>query len=144
MLISILHFNSLFWAKYGRVMITVPLTLGTVDNYRKALIYLWKLQNQRTAPCPNPAPNPRSDGPLDEAINAYGVRLVYEKASSGTTRNTLCNTRDTYDGKLQIHHSSRFCFLQKRERTNILYFLFASRQQACSHGYIHLAATTCP
>ncbi|KAF8929819.1 hypothetical protein BGZ47_000870, partial [Haplosporangium gracile] len=83
--------------KHGRVAIMVPLSLGTVDNYRKACIYLWKLQNQRTTLCPNPAPNPRSDGPLDDAINAYGVRLVYDKATTGTTRNTACDTRDTYD-----------------------------------------------
>ncbi|KAG9064047.1 hypothetical protein KI688_003226 [Linnemannia hyalina] len=91
-------FSGLAPDKHGRIAIMVPLSLGTVDNYRKACIYLWKLQNQRTTLCPNPAPNPRTDGPLDDAINAYGVRLVYDKATTGTTRNTPCDTRDTYDG----------------------------------------------
>lgn len=94
----LLVFSALVPDKDGRIAIIVPLSLGTIDNHRKACIYLWKLQNQRTAPCPNPAPNPHSDGPLDAAINAYGVRLVYDKAATGTTRNTACNTRDTYDG----------------------------------------------
>ncbi|KAK3833241.1 MAG: hypothetical protein J3R72DRAFT_231522 [Linnemannia gamsii] len=91
-------FSGLVPDKYGRINITVPLTLGTVDNYRKACIYLWKLQSQRTTLCPNPAPNPRSDSPLNAAISDYGVRLVYAKASIGTTRDTLCEARDTYDG----------------------------------------------
>ncbi|KAG0359930.1 hypothetical protein BGX24_005677, partial [Mortierella sp. AD032] len=90
-------FSGLIPDKYGRINITVPLTLGTVDNYRKACIYLWKLQSQRIALCLNPAPNPRSDGSLDAAISDYGVRLVYDRATTGTTRNTLCETRDTYD-----------------------------------------------
>ncbi|KAG0345620.1 hypothetical protein BG004_003464 [Podila humilis] len=64
---------------------------GTVDNCRKACIYLWKLQIQRTTKCPNPAPNPRSDRRLDDAINTYGDRLVYNKVTTGTARNTACD-----------------------------------------------------
>ncbi|KAF9368225.1 hypothetical protein CPB97_004803, partial [Podila verticillata] len=90
-------FSGLVPHKDGCIAIIMPLTLGTVDNYHKACIYLWKLQNQRTAPCPNPMSNPHSDGPLDAAINAYGVHLIYDKAVTGTTRNTACDMHNTYD-----------------------------------------------
>ncbi|KAF9124408.1 hypothetical protein BGX30_000959, partial [Mortierella sp. GBA39] len=100
-------FSGLVPDKHGGVAIMVPLSLGTVDNYRKACIYLWKLQNQMITLCPYPAPNPPSDEPLDDAINAYGVRLIYDKATIGTTRNTACNKlllMATYTWKQQPVH----------------------------------------
>lgn len=78
-----------------------PLALGTVENIRKALQYLWKHQARTDIPHPNPATNPRRYIPLNEAIETYGVALVYGKVSTGTTtRTATCLTRNPYTEKL--------------------------------------------
>ncbi|KAG0339721.1 hypothetical protein BG005_003410, partial [Podila minutissima] len=82
-------------------VVHVPLSAGTVLNIRKALQYLWKHQSAPTTAYPNPAPNPKNDIPLNEAINNYGVALVYGKISSGsTTRTATCAVRNPYSEKL--------------------------------------------
>ena len=82
-------------------VVYVPLSAGTVANIRKAIQYLWKHQSASTTACPNPAPNPRSDIALNEAIGNYGVALVYGKITTGsTTRTATCSVRNPYTEKL--------------------------------------------
>ncbi|KAK3840206.1 MAG: hypothetical protein JOS17DRAFT_9859 [Linnemannia elongata] len=86
---------------HDKEQVHVPLALGSVENIRKAIQYLWKHQCRTEAPYPNPASNPRQYIPLNEAINAYGVDLVYGKISTGTTtRRTTCLIRNPYSEKL--------------------------------------------
>ncbi|KAF9992009.1 hypothetical protein BGZ79_003640 [Entomortierella chlamydospora] len=75
---------------HGFKIIEVPITSGTVDNIRKALIYLWRQQSASSAPYPNPAPNPRSDSLLSESVNEYRRSLIDDIATSGTARTGAC------------------------------------------------------
>src|SRR5690606_38318715 len=86
-----------------RMVVYAPFTLGTVDNHRKALVYLWKKQCDRTVKYKNIFPNPRTDQMLSQKIDEYGVSLVYEKVLSGTITCTATPTvRDPYNEELFI------------------------------------------
>ncbi|KAF9997049.1 hypothetical protein BGZ80_007094 [Entomortierella chlamydospora] len=86
---------------HGFKIIDVPITFGTVDNIKKAPIYLWRQQSASSAPYPNLAPNPRSDSLLNESVNEYRRSLIDDIATSGTTRTGACAVRDTYtEGEL--------------------------------------------
>ncbi|KAF9991247.1 hypothetical protein BGZ79_004700, partial [Entomortierella chlamydospora] len=75
---------------HGFKIIDVPITFGTVDNIKKAPIYLWRQQSASSAPYPNLAPNPRSDSLLNESVNEYRRSLIDDIATSGTTRTGAC------------------------------------------------------
>ncbi|KAF9081865.1 hypothetical protein BGX27_004744, partial [Mortierella sp. AM989] len=81
-------------------MIRVPVRVETVETARKSLIYLWRQQNARTSPYPNPAPNPRNNIPLKDAIAEYETRLIYARSAAGTVRTTACSIRDPYSATL--------------------------------------------
>lgn len=101
LLLVLLVLDTAITDENGEAVIHVPLALGSVENIRKALQYLWKHQSRSEVPYPNPASNPRQYIPLNEAIDAYGVALVYGKISTGTsTRTPTCLIRNPYTEKL--------------------------------------------
>ncbi|KAF9895953.1 hypothetical protein BX616_008472, partial [Lobosporangium transversale] len=83
----------------GRRFIYAPISIETVDCARKALIYLYKEQASSKVDWPNPAPHPRKDIPLKEAIEEYEGKLVYDTSFQGSTRTDTCSIRDPYNEK---------------------------------------------
>jgi hypothetical protein len=96
-LLSILVFSEAMADSQNASVVYVPLAMGSVLNIRKALQYLWRRQSASATTYPNPAPNPRKDIALNDAIENYGVALVYGKAMTGSiTRTAICSVRNPY------------------------------------------------
>ena len=86
----------------GRRVIYVPRTLGTVLNIKKALVHLWEEQRGQQAPYPNRVPHPGFDKTVKTIINNYGLQLVKDSLTPGTSRSAACSLRDPYSERMFI------------------------------------------
>ena len=84
----------------GRRIIYVPRTLGTVLNIKKALVHLWEEQRGQQAPYPNRVPHPGYDKMVKTVLQRYGLQLVQDSLTPGTSRSAACSLRDPYSERM--------------------------------------------
>jgi hypothetical protein len=70
----------------GRKVMEIPPAFGTTETALKAMVFLWKLQRERTCLFVNNEPSPRDDGLIRKAYRKYHERLVVSEEFKGSTR----------------------------------------------------------
>lgn len=75
-------------------MIEIPPAFDTTETALKAMVFLWKLQRERTCLFVNNDPSSRDDGLIRKAYKRYRERLVVNEEIKGSTcQGTLLCTR---------------------------------------------------